>query len=61
MTNRELELRRELSELKRSFSLCNYSDDNKAKKMRIIEIQNELGYVGCKPKKNRVPARVVNR
>lgn len=56
----ELELTRELGELQRAFSLLDHSKENLIRGERIKAIKEELGLIGT-PRKNRRPARVVNR
>ena len=50
----ELKLTRELGELQKDFTLCDDSEENKAKGRRIREIREELGLI-CKPRADRHP------
>ena len=51
---KELELTRELGELRRLYTLCDKSDENIKRGKRIKEIMEELS-LGCKPRKNYRP------
>ena len=57
---REMELTRELGELQNKYSLLDKSEENKARGQRILEIKEELN-LKCRPRKNRVQPKVVNR
>ena len=58
--NNKYDLIKELGELQRLYSLCDKSEENKQRGLRILEIRKELNLI-CKPRKNRIPPRVINK